>query len=134
MDDKPVAEQIDDIILKHSGWKGQILTSLRAAITQADPAITEEIKWRMAKRPEGLAVWMCSGIVCFAEIWKDNIKLLFPDGAKLQDPAGYFNARLLSAGIRAIEFRDGDQVDSSVLQALVHEAIAYNNTKTSKKS
>ncbi len=126
MKEKSVSEQIDDIIASHSGWKGSLLAELRAAILSADPGITEEIKWRMATRPEGLAVWVCDGIVCFAEIWKENIKLLFPKGAKLRDREQLFNARLKSKDIRAIEFRAGDKVPASEVAALVREAIAVN--------
>lgn len=129
MSEKTVPQQIDDIIAKHGGWKGEVLQQLRAAILAADSGIIEEIKWRMKTRPEGLPVWSCNGIVCFAEIWKDNVKLLFPNGAKLTDTSKLFNARLQSADIRAIEFREGDAVDATALQSLVRSAVQFNATK-----
>lgn len=122
MSDESASAQIDTIIGMHSGWKAQVLTKLRAIILQADPKITEEIKWRMASRPEGLPVWSHNEIVCFAEIWKDNVKLLFPRGAQLDDPQKLFNARLLSKKIRAIEFLEGDAVDGDALELLVRAA------------
>lgn len=126
MSDKSASQQIDDIIKQHEGWKGGILAQVRAAIHAADPNIVEEIKWRMATRPEGLAVWSHNGIVCFAEIWKDNIKLLFPKGASLKGGHKLFNARLKSKDIRAIEFKDGDKVNSTAIKGVVLEAIELN--------
>ena len=132
MDDKSASQQIDDIIKMHKNWKGVMLSQLRAAIKHADPDLTEEVKWKMATRPEGLAVWSHDGMLCFAEIWKDNIKLLFPKGALLKDPEGLFNSRLKSKDIRAIELREGDGVDAATLSALINDAAALNASKRSK--
>lgn len=117
---------IDEIIKKHDGWKGQLLTELRTIIHEADPELTEEVKWRMKTRPEGLPVWSHNGILCFAEIWKDNVKLLFPKGAQLEDANNLFNARLNSKDIRAIEFHEGDTINHASLKDLVQEAVAAN--------
>jgi len=129
MEDKPGksgAEQIDDIITLYGGWKGELLRRIRAAIKAADPDVTEEIKWRMKSRPEGLPVWYHDGIMCRTETFKDNLKLVFSKGARMQDPGGLFNARLQASTDRAIEFREGDPVDDAGVQALVREAIALN--------
>lgn len=127
--DKLATQEIDDIINSHGGWKGEVLSQLRSAIKQADPSVVEEIKWKMKTRPEGLPVWSHSGIVCFAEVWKDNIKLLFPKGAQIKDSKKLFNARLKSKDIRAIEFRDGDGVDGVGLRELVLEAVKLNEAR-----
>lgn len=129
MTDKKASQQIDDIIAMHDGWKGQTLARLRKAITQADPEVAEEIKWKMATRPEGLAVWSRNGIICFAEVWKDNIKLIFPKGVELKDPQKLFNARLNSASNRAIELKEDGAVDQAALKVLVAEAVAFNLAK-----
>ncbi len=55
-----------------------------------------------------------------------GVKLLFPKGAKLDDPKALFNARLQSKDIRAIEFHEGNGVDKASLSALVLEAIKLN--------
>ena len=133
MEDTSASQQIDEIIKMHSNWKGDLLVQLRRAIKQADPAVLEEIKWRMRTRPEGLAVWSHNGILCFAEIWKDNIKLLFPKGAHLQDPKKLFNARLESKTNRAIEFRENDKIGIIAFKALILEAVQLNTLKTSKE-
>ncbi len=125
------SEQIDTIIKLHGGWKGEMLTQLRAVVTGTNSAIVEEVKWRMKNRPEGLPVWSHKGIVCFTEIWKDNVKLLFPKGAHLKDHNTLFNSRLESKDIRAIEFKEGTYVDEAALTALVTEAISFNESQSS---
>jgi hypothetical protein len=129
MKDVPASQQIDDIINLHSGWKGELVSQLRAAIKHADPDLEEEVKWKMANRPEGLPVWSHDGILCFAEIWKDNVKLLFPKGALLDDPQSLFNARLKSKTTRAIEFHEGDGVNVADLQDLIRQAARINQAK-----
>ncbi len=126
MSDQSPATQIDDIIKLHGGWKGDLIKDMRTVITTADSRIVEEIKWKMPTRPEGLPVWSCNGIVCFVEVWKDNLKLIFFKGAQLDDPNKLFNARLKSSSLRAIELHDGNRIDEAGLKALVIEAVALN--------
>jgi hypothetical protein len=132
MDDKSATEQIDDIIKMYGGWKGETLSRLRSIISTTDPEIQEEVKWKMATRPWGLPVWTHNGNLCFAETWKDNIKLIFPKGVRMKDPNKLFNARLLSSKDRAIELREGDTIDGAALQALVREAMELNALKGKK--
>lgn len=126
MSEKTASQEIDDIIKQYGGWKGETIKRLRAVIIATDLNVQEEIKWRMKTRPEGLPVWVKGGIVCFVETWKDNIKLLFPKGAKLTDSGNLFNARLESASVRAIEIREGDILDEANIKTLVFEAIKLN--------
>ncbi|RTK95404.1 DUF1801 domain-containing protein [Candidatus Saccharibacteria bacterium] len=131
MHDKSASQQIDDIIKTYGGWKGEVLSQIRAAILASSPGITEEIKWKMASRPEGLPVWSHQGILCYTETWKDNIKLLFAKGAQLQDTDKIFNARLNSSALRAIELHEGDAVNGPAIQKLVLSAIEVNQNKAS---
>ena len=78
MDSQTPSQQVEHIIELHGRWKAALLTQLRAVITSADHHIIKEVKWKMPTRPEGLPAWVVNGTICFAEIWKDNIKLLFP--------------------------------------------------------
>ncbi len=126
MAEKPASEQIDDIIKMHSSWKAKLLTQIRAAIKEADPEVVEEIKWRMATRPEGLAVWSHNGIVCRTEIFNNDFKLVFSKGAVMKDANKLFNARMKSKTERAIEYRDGSTVDTAKLKELVVEAVELN--------
>jgi hypothetical protein len=128
MEDQSASQQIDNIIKLHSGWKGETLSQLRTVINGVNPDIFEEVKWKMRTRPEGLSVWSLNGIICFAEIWKDNIKLLFPKGVNFKDPKKLFNSRLESKDIRAIELKEGDSIDETALKELVAEAVAFNTS------
>lgn len=129
MNTPSASDQIDAIIAAQDDWKALLLREIRAAITHVSHEIVEDVKWKMPTRPAGLPVWLCNGIVCFAEIWKDNIKLLFPHGAQLEDSDSVFNSRLQSKDIRAIEYKSGMTVDAQKLGTLVAAAIAYNTAK-----
>ncbi len=124
---KTAQEQISEIIDNSPGWKKDVLSRIREVILTADPRIIEEVKWKTASRPEGLPVWSHNGIICIAETWKDNIKLVFFKGAKMSDSKKLFNARLKSATDRAIEFHEGDNLDEQGLKELVKQAIELNN-------
>lgn len=126
------AEEIANIIKLYGGWKGEVLSQIRTAIMTVDANITEEVKWKMASRPEGLPVWYCEGIMCLAETFKNDIKLVFTKGAFMKDPKALFNARLQSKTDRAIELHNGDTVDGEGIQGLIREAIALNEAKLRK--
>lgn len=129
MSDKTASEQIDDIIGQYDGWKFDLLKDLRAIIRSADRHIVEEVKWKMPSNPLGLPVWSCHGIVCIAQTFKHDIKLVFFQGPHLDDPRKLFNARLKST-TRAIEFHEGDTIDEPGVKALVAEAVYHNLAKT----
>ncbi len=132
MSDKSASMQIDNIITQYGGWKGDVLIQLRTIINDADSRVIEEIKWKTPTRPEGLPVWSHNGIVCFAETWKDNIKLIFFKGSQLTDTNKLFNSRLKSSTIRAIEIREGDQINEAGIRQLVVEAVDLNSSKASQ--
>jgi hypothetical protein len=116
-------EQIDDIIAMHPDWRGQRLAQLRHVILDAAPGIGEDVKWKKPSRPEGVAVWTHGGNLCFADVLKRAVRLTFPKGASLHDPAGLFNTRLDSKTVRAIDFAENDVVHEAALKALIVEAI-----------
>ena len=117
---------IDDRIASLGGWRGDTLAALRAVILAADPGIVEEWKW---SNP----VWSCGGIVCTGEAYKSAVKMTFPKGAALPDPAGLFNASLEGNVRRAIDVREGDTLDEAALRALIQGAVAANLASGRKK-
>ena len=117
----------------YGGWKGELLSQLRATILQAAPGIVEEVKWEMPSRPWGLPVWSHQGIVSIAETFKNDIKLVFFKGALLDDPKKLFNARLMSKTDRAIEYHEGEAMQEEPLAKLIIEATMLNEAKSSNK-
>ncbi len=128
-DAKTTAKEIAVIINKAEGWKGKKLTELRAIISKADPALVEEVKWKMPSKPEGVIVWTHNGIVCHADVLKSSIRINFHKGKQLKDPKKLFNARLDSSSVRAIDYPEDGKVDAPALKALVQGAVRLNQAK-----
>jgi hypothetical protein len=124
------AELIDQRILELDDWRGEMLARLRAVVRRADPDVVEEWKWAKASSP-GTPVWSHDGIVCTGETYKSVVKMTFAKGASLDDPTGLFNASLEGNVRRAIDFREGDDVDEQALEALVRSAVALNAARRS---
>jgi len=103
-----------------------MLAKLRRVIREADPGVAETVKWRKPSNPHGVPVWEHDGIICTGETYKDKVKLTFAKGASLEDPAKLFNSSLDGGTRRAIDFREGDEVDESAFKALIGEAVALN--------
>lgn len=124
--EQSASQQIDAIIANVGDWRAVTLTSLRRVILSADADIVEEIKWRKPSKPEGVATWVCDGNVCMADLLKSAVRLTFPKGARLEDPAELFNARRDSTSVRAIDFFEDSRIQDRPLRQLVHQAIAAN--------
>lgn len=107
-------------------WRSDRLEQVRQWIAEADPEIVEEVKWRKPSNPAGVPTWSRDGIVCTGETYKDKVKLTFARGAALADPAGLFNASLDAGTRRAIDVREGDEIDQDAFKALIQAAVAAN--------
>jgi hypothetical protein len=118
--DKTPSELIDERIRALGDWRGEMLSRLRELIRQAEPGIVEEWKWR------GVPVWYCGGMICTGETYKEVVKMTFAKGAALDDPSGLFNSSLEGNVRRAIDFREGEEVDEDALKALIRAAVALN--------
>ena len=119
-------QEIDAIISNSGDWRGETLSRLRGIVLGAGPAVVEEVKWKKPSRPEGVPVWSLHGIVCIGEMLKNAVRLTFPKGAQIKDPKKLFNARLTSNSVRAIDFREGQDVPEAALRALILEAVRLN--------
>ena len=116
---------VDEKIANVNDWRGALLTRIRMLIREADPAISEDVKWRKPSNPLGVPTWSREGILCTGETYKDKVKLTFMRGGALSDPEALFNASL--DGVRrAIDFREGETVNVPALAALIREAVAAN--------
>lgn len=117
---------IDAMLEDRSDWRIQTLGHIRTLIHSADPDVVEEVKWRKPSNPAGVPVWSHDGIICTGEIYKDKVKLTFPNGAALGDPHSLFNSSLEGKTRRAIDIRESDQVDERAFKALIVSAVAHN--------
>ena len=117
---KPASRLIDQRIRDLGGWRGETLSRMRALILEADPEVTEEWKWM------GTPVWSHDGIVCTGEAYAKVVKLTFARGAAIPDPSRLFNSSLDGNTRRAIDIREGEQVDARAFKALVKAAVALN--------
>jgi hypothetical protein len=125
---RPASELITNKIASLADWRGDTLARMRKLIKQADPDVVEEWKWM------GTPVWSHDGIICTGESYKSVVKLTFIKGASLKDPAGLFNASLDGNARRAIDIREGEEVDATAFKALIREAIAFNSAAKAKSS
>ena len=119
--DRPASEHIDKRIEELGDWRGDTLTRMRKLIKEADPDVVEEWKW---ENP----VWSDNGIICTGESYKTRVKLTFPKGASLKDPAKLFNSSLEGAVRRAIDINQGEQVDARAFKELIRAAVAANKS------
>ncbi len=116
------AQQIDARIAELGDWRGETLARVRTLIHDAVPDVEEGWKWR------GTPTWEHDGIICTGESYKDKVKLTFPKGASLDDPAGLFNSSLEGNARRAIDISEGAAVDDAALRELILAAAALNTT------
>jgi hypothetical protein len=121
----PSAFRLIDARIKELGdWRGKTLARVRALIKQADPEVVEEWKWR------GVPVWSRGGIICTGETYRSVVKLTFAKGASLADPTGLFNSSLEGNTRRAIDLREGVEVDGDAFKALIRAAVALNGSRS----
>lgn len=114
---------IDERIAELGDWRGAMLARLRAIVKDADPDVVEEWKWR------GVPVWEHDGILCTGETYKTVVKMTFAKGAALEDPKKLFNSSLDGNVRRAIDFCEGEKIDTKALKALVRAAVKLNASK-----
>ncbi|MER8799511.1 DUF1801 domain-containing protein [Mesorhizobium sp. M0012] len=117
------SQLIDARISELGDWRGKTLSHVRALVKQADPEVVEEWKWR------GVPVWSHAGIICTGETYKNVVKVTFAKGAALQDPSGLFNSSLEGNTRRAIDIREGEDIDENAFKALIRAAAALNTAR-----
>ena len=119
---KAITERIEEL----DDWRGETLARVRQLIHEADPDIVEEWKWAKATSP-GTPVWSDGGGVCTGESYRQVVKLTFFRGASLPDPKQLFNSSLEGNTRRAIDIREGEQLDEAAFKELIKAAVAANS-------
>ena len=116
------SKMIDARIKEYADWRGAMLARLRALIKDDDPGVVEEWKW-------DVPVWSHDGIITTGEVYKKAVKLTFLKGASLPDPSHVFNSSLEGNARRAIDFREGDEIDEKAFKALIRAAAKLNQSE-----
>ena len=119
---------IDEKIKQLGDWRGKTLAHLRKLIHDADPDIQEEWKWR------GTPLWSHDGIVCTGESYKQVVKLTFARGASLKDPKKLFNSSLEGNTRRAIDLREGEEINEAAFKQLIRAAVAANSAARAQRA
>ena len=133
MTDTP-SKLIDAMIAARGDWRGATLARVRQLIKEADPEVVEEVKWRKPSNPAGIPVWEHDGLICGGEVYKNYVKLTFARGAALPDPSGLFNSGFGGNTRRAIDIREGDELDEEAFKALIRAAVALNMSARAAKA
>lgn len=120
------SDEVDVKIASLGDWREVAMARVRRLIKEADPDVTEGVKWRKPSNPLGVPTWEHAGIICTGESYKDKIKLTFARGAALEDPARLFNSSLTGGTRRAIDISEGEELDEKAFKALIREAISVN--------
>ena len=118
---RSAADLISQRIAELADWRGETLATMRRLIRAADPDVVEEWKWANP-------VWSHDGIICTGESYKQHVKLTFPKGASLKDPAKLFNSSLEGNARRAIDVHQGEGIDATAFKALIRAAVAFNKS------
>jgi hypothetical protein len=121
-------ELITRRIAELGDWRGKTLGRMRELIRKADPDVVEEWKWL------GTPVWSHDGILCTGETYKSVVKLTFAKGAALKDPARLFNSSLEGKVRRAIDIREGVEVDGNAFVTLIRQAVELNRNAKAKSA
>jgi hypothetical protein len=121
------SQNIDNAIAELGDWRGDTLRRVRELIHEADPDVVEEWKWAKATSP-GVPVWEHAGGICTGETYKSVVKLTFFKGASLDDPAGLFNSSLDGKVRRAIDIKEGEEVDADAFKNLIRAAVDLNTS------
>ena len=124
--EKTGSAAVDEKLRSLGDWREKTLGRLRKLIRKADPDVVEDVKWRKASNPLGVPTWVHAGIICTGESYKDKVKLTFARGASLPDPSKLFNSSLEGGTRRAIDIREGEELDENAFKALVQAAVAVN--------
>lgn len=103
-------------------WRGKTLTKIRKLFHQADPDITEEVKYRTASNPNGVLVWYRHGMISTGEVYAKHLRLTLAKGPQLkdQDRTGLINS------YRAIIIKEDDSLDEVAFVNLIRAAVAFN--------
>jgi hypothetical protein len=113
--------EVDTYINSLPEWQQTVCKHVRNLIHQAEPDITEEIKFK--NRP----YFTLKGNVCALLAAKDHVNVFIYDPVA-PDPSGIINQGHGNATARSIQLYEGDSVNDEAFVELI-KAVADNNRK-----
>ena len=126
--DEAASVNITKRIQELGDWRGETLAHVRQLIHDADPDIQEEWKWMRTP------IWSHDGGVCTGESYKQVVKLTFFRGASIKDPKKLFNSSLEGNTRRAIDLREGEQINEAAFKQLIRAAVAANSAARAQRA
>lgn len=111
-------ERVDQYIQKQSDWKQRALRRLRNIIHDADPDITETIKW-------GAPYFEHAGGVAWVFCANEWIHLNFRHGALLESGHNRFEPTDNIAN-RTIKIREDEPLPADIIHRLIKQAVQNN--------
>ena len=82
----------------------------------------------------GVPVWSHDGGVCTGESYKQVVKLTFFRGASIKDPKRLFNSSLEGNTRRAIDLREGEEINEVAFEQLIRAAVAANSAAHAQRA
>jgi hypothetical protein len=113
--------EVDMYIKSLPEWQQAVCKQVRNLIHQAEPDITEEIKFK--NRP----YFTLKGNVCALLAAKDHVNVFIYDPVA-PDPSGIINQGHGNATARSIQLYEGDSVNDEAFVGLI-QAVVSNNRK-----
>ena len=111
--------RIDAYITTLPDWQKTMAQRVRELVHEADPAVTETIK--RTNRP----YFECEGNICALLGAKDHLNIFIYDPIA-PDPEHIINQGHGNASARAIQVREGDQINERALLNLFRAVITNN--------
>lgn len=109
-----------------SDWRTKTLSQIRKLIKQANPEVTEEVKYKMPSNPAGIPVWYHNGMICTGETYKNHLRLTFAKGPSIKDPKGLFNRH------SAIVIQEDDKINETAFKNIIRSAVKLNRKNKNK--
>lgn len=110
-------QSVDEYIAGLEPWQAEIATGLRKLVREAEPELTEAIKW-------GQPVFEAGGPVCYIKPFKGHVNFGFWRGAELDDPEGLLEVGGSKMG--HVKLEEKGEIRKKPLQDFVRQAVELN--------
>jgi hypothetical protein len=111
--------RVDDYIARLPGWQQDICWRIRTLAHAADDGVEETIK--RSVRP----YFVLNGNICALLAAKDHVNVFIYDPT-VPDPHGVINQGHNNATAKAVQIREGDDINNDAMLALFRAVIANN--------